>query len=200
METRQSILDTALKLFNDKGAYAISTRHIAAEMNISPGNLYYHYRNKEEIIRHLLEQMTEDYSVLYRDWPANPGRQWSFNDLISETGNIIYQYRFFYAEIATLIDKDPVLRKMYFKIKRDRIADFKKVYITLNNLDCFALPLSDTDFNAIIENGWSMSEFIVQSMHINGVKITRSNINLYFKRIMHIVKPYLKQGIWDGVL
>jgi len=200
LETKQSILDTALKLFNNKGAYSITTRHIASEMSISPGNLYYHYRNKEEIIRHLLEKMTEDFSRLYKDWPTEVEYQRDFNDLISETGNIIYEYRFFYAEIATLVDKDPILRKMYIEIKKDRINDFEKVYSVLCSLNCFVTPISDHDFNTLVENAWSMSEFIIQSMLINNVKITRLNINQYFKRIMHIIKPYLKKEIWDGAL
>jgi len=51
--TRQAILTTAIELFNEKGTAAVSTNHIAEAMAISPGNLYYHFANKEEIIRHI---------------------------------------------------------------------------------------------------------------------------------------------------
>ena len=58
--TRKRILETALRLFNEFGTAAVSTNRIAAEAGISPGNLYYHYRNKEEIIRGLVEDLLAD--------------------------------------------------------------------------------------------------------------------------------------------
>ena len=57
MSTREKILDTALTLFNNEGTSAVSTNHIAEAAGISPGNLYYHFRNKEEIIRGLFERL-----------------------------------------------------------------------------------------------------------------------------------------------
>ena len=52
-KTKEKILLTAIELFNKYTASAISTNHIAAEMNISPGNLYYYFKNKEEIIKEI---------------------------------------------------------------------------------------------------------------------------------------------------
>ena len=53
---RGDILKAALSLFNERGSAAVSTNHIATELGISAGNLYWHFRYKEAIIRALWEE------------------------------------------------------------------------------------------------------------------------------------------------
>jgi AcrR family transcriptional regulator len=76
--TRQRILDTALMLFNRDGEPNVTTAHIADEMNISPGNLYYHFRNKDDIIGELYAAHEASLAPLL---DIAPGRSVSVEDL-----------------------------------------------------------------------------------------------------------------------
>src|SRR5262245_18244338 len=54
--TAERILEVTLELFNRFGEPNVSTTAISAEMNISPGNLYYHYPAKDELINALVDR------------------------------------------------------------------------------------------------------------------------------------------------
>lgn len=59
MKTRERILETARQLFNDEGLAQVSTNRIAAELEISPGNLHYHFKKKEDLVAWLVRRFAE---------------------------------------------------------------------------------------------------------------------------------------------
>lgn len=189
-DTKKNIMETALKLFNDHGSYTVTTRHIAAEMKISPGNLYYHFRNKEEIIRALLDNMFLEFNIFIRPSVYNTDIASRF---INVSCKIMYDYRFFYMELYTLLEKDPILKKTYMKIKQDRHDDFRSIFQFLEQSGFFAEPITDEEFSIILENSWTLSEFLLQSMYINRIKITPENIIKKFSHVMYTVRPYIKK-------
>ncbi len=101
--TRERILETSLALFNDHGEPAISTNHIAGAMDISPGNLYYHFRNKDEIVLLLYQRFhaaMDRVLVVPERRPPDMEDMWLYVHLVYET---IWQYRFLYRDLNNLL-------------------------------------------------------------------------------------------------
>ena len=112
--TRERILDTSLRLFNDIGEPNVTTSAIADEMNISPGNLYYHFHNKEEIVDALFEQFEREIDPLL----SATGRReiafddaWLFLHLLLEA---IWRNRFIYRDINDLLSRNRKL-ELHFR-------------------------------------------------------------------------------------
>lgn len=112
--TRERILETSLRLFNDFGEPNVTTTVIADEMNISPGNLYYHFHNKDEIV----EAIFADFEREIEETLAAPTRRqadvddiWLFLHLLFEH---IWKYRFFYRDLNDLLTRNRTL-EIHFK-------------------------------------------------------------------------------------
>ncbi len=127
MKTKERILQTSLYLFNQQGEPNVTTNHIADEMDISPGNLYYHYRNKEDILICLYER----FEVALLDALATTENQdiklenmWLFLQLLFET---IWEYRFFYRDLDHILSKSSKVKKRYARVLQKKIAAAENV-------------------------------------------------------------------------
>lgn len=112
--TRERILETSLRLFNDFGEPNVTTTVIADELDISPGNLYYHFHNKDEIV----EAIFAEFEHELEETLAAPGRRpadvddiWLFLHLLFEH---IWKYRFFYRDLNDLLTRNRTL-EIHFK-------------------------------------------------------------------------------------
>lgn len=123
MKTKERILDVSVELFNKNGVVAITTNHIAKAMNISPGNLYFHYDNKEEIIQELFRRMCKE---TYKIWSTKHISKMSPVQFVEENFEIYWKYRFFHREMYALRRKDPSLAKMW-KNHMDKMLKLMKV-------------------------------------------------------------------------
>ncbi|MEZ5605701.1 MAG: TetR/AcrR family transcriptional regulator [Burkholderiaceae bacterium] len=103
--TAERILATSLELFNRFGEPNTSTSMISAELRISPGNLYYHYPSKDELINTLFDQYEHAATELLA--AAEDVRDvedaWFFLHSLFE---LIWQYRFFYRDLNHLLSRN----------------------------------------------------------------------------------------------
>lgn len=103
--TAERILEVTLELFNRFGEPNVSTTLISAELNISPGNLYYHYPAKDELINSLFDRYEKSLAELLHaaDNVRNVEDAWLFFHMLFE---LIWQYRFLYRDLNDLLSKN----------------------------------------------------------------------------------------------
>ena len=121
-QTRQRILDTALSMFNLQGEPNVTTNHIADELEISPGNLYYHFRNKDDIIEQLFARYEERMDTAL---VAPEGRLRDLEDIWLQLHLVfeaIWDYRFLYRDLVDILSRNRRLRLRFARILK-RAAD-----------------------------------------------------------------------------
>ena len=120
--TRERILETSLALFNRSGAPSVTTADIADEMNISPGNLYYHFANKDEIVFELYAAHEARVLPLYAD---PDGRRLGVDDLwlwLHLLFEHMWAYRFLYRDLDELTSRDRKLAARFGALFRKGAA------------------------------------------------------------------------------
>lgn len=106
--TRDRILDASLRLFNEEGLAKVSTHRIAAELGMSPGNLHYHFKTKQQIVAWLFRRFED------RVEPAIDAAAMvtALDDLwlsLHMTFEAVSEYRFVYRDIDYLLNEFPEL-------------------------------------------------------------------------------------------
>ncbi|DAB37832.1 MAG: hypothetical protein A2552_04455 [Sulfuricurvum sp. RIFOXYD2_FULL_44_160] len=121
--TKERIKNTAIELFNAQDSLSITTNHIAKAAGISAGNLYYHYRNKEEIIREIYAEMSERIEslksfekMITSDNPLN-----ILDESFDYYGDLFWEYRFLMRDAPVLMALDSELKRAFVANQEKRI-------------------------------------------------------------------------------
>ncbi len=113
MKTKDRIIETALRLFNEEGEPNVTTNHIADEMDISPGNLYYHFRSKDDIIWQIFLNYEKKINQVLNQKDVNYTSMedmWFYLHMVFE---VIAEYRFLYRNLIQLMNRIEFLKRHF---------------------------------------------------------------------------------------
>ncbi len=123
--TRERILDCALALFNEKGIEGVGMRDIAHDLNLSPGNLTYHFSKKEDVIIGIAERLSEQNSRSHM--AANQPESFSeFLAMVEEIFYNHYQFRCLLLSIVQINEQYPGVAERYQGVQTMRREAFRE--------------------------------------------------------------------------
>jgi AcrR family transcriptional regulator len=195
IKTYDRIVLESLKLFNEQGERSITTNHIAAHLGISPGNLYYHFRNKEEIVYQIFLQ--------YRDFinerlsvPAD--RRMTVDDLVNylDTAFLaMWQFRFMFYDLPGLLARNPQMQSDYHQFvhteMKDILAGHFREFIKLG----LFLKMDEADIEPITLNIWLVVKFwfAFEQTAWPDAPITEKSSRRGVRQVLSLLKPYVQE-------
>ncbi|NND44372.1 MAG: TetR/AcrR family transcriptional regulator [Xanthomonadales bacterium] len=185
-DTRGLILATSLELFNRLGEPNVSTNHIADEADISPGNLYYHFRSKDDIALELFKLFLVRMQPLLEfgeDGIPDAEEFWLRLHLVYET---MGQFRFLYRNLADLHARIPKLRTAFHGLlERQRRAlvflldglsergvmhlDYAGRTVLVDNMLLFMtfwIPYAEVQDHPGLEDGSVLASAVSRTLHL----------------------------------
>ncbi|MBU2514643.1 TetR/AcrR family transcriptional regulator [bacterium] len=198
MKTKEKILKTAVEIFNEHSVSEISVNQIAGKMGISPGNLRYHYKTKEEIIRTIWNTMTSQLDTIWSN-PEIHTHEPAIAGLLFNLGNLFYSYRFLYLELPHLLNKDPDLREEYRR-RTERIIKLLGVILDSWANAGIMKPLkSQKEKDYLIRNLWLANQLWMYYWDTVHARVTGENIKEGTMQILFVYKPYLNEKSADEI-
>jgi AcrR family transcriptional regulator len=189
--TRERILETSLELMNREGEPHVTTADIADEMNISPGNLYYHFRNKDDIIGELYAAYEKSVTpLLAAPAAAEVEDLWFLLHLLFER---MHEYRFLYRDLDEITSRN---RKLAV-----RVADF------LHRLESTVLELSrslvrngrmrasERELGALASNATLVSTYWMSWQRVGGAGRGAMNLTVAAYHVLALFAPFM---VGDG--
>lgn len=196
-DTRELILQTGLGLFNHYGEPSVTTNHIADEADISPGNLYYHFRSKDDIVLELFKRFAAHFQPLI-DIP---------DDILLQPEDIWFQlhlsfelkgeFRFLYRNLADLNARIPDLeRAMRGLLQRER----KAAWNSLSGLEQAGVMHIDPEQKQLLADSilLSLTYWIpfAELTERGGFDSSQSQV-VAIARVLQLITPWLNQPQQD---
>ncbi len=192
--TAQRILETALDLFNRFGEPNVSTTLVAAELSISPGNLYYHYPAKDELINRLYESYeAELHELLHASEGVHDVEDaWFFMHSLFE---LIWRHRFLYRDLNDLLSKNRLLETRFQAVLANKVRAIRALLDGMARAGHLEIDPREVDALAqsmvVVLTYWLSYEYVrnprqaLEPAHAQGALLRGA------QHTLHLLAPYL---------
>ena len=195
MKPRDKIIQASIALFNEQGERNVTTNHIAADLGISPGNLYYHFRNKEDIILSIYEEYARN--LLIETMPEVSPDVKPLDAIILYM-DVVFQammkFRFFYSNLPVLLAKNPLLHDKYVEVQgfiAQRVSELLLSLREANMMEFLDEDLADIVSILRLVNTFWLSFYQTQN---NDSEINDAVFYQGVLKILVIIQPYISDG------
>jgi AcrR family transcriptional regulator len=195
--TAERILEVTLDLFNRFGEPNVSTTLISAELGISPGNLYYHYPAKDELINALFDRYERGLSELLHaaDNVRNVEDAWLFFHMLFE---LIWQYRFLYRDLNDLLSKNRRLETHFQFVLKNKSRAVSTVLAGLTRARLVRIDPREADAVAnamvVVLTYWLSYEYVRDPRKALEPDSAAAALSRGAYHVLSLLMPYLDAG------
>ena len=195
--TAERILEVTLDLFNRFGEPNVSTTLISAALNISPGNLYYHYPAKDELINALFDRYERSLTELLNagDAVRDVEDAWFFMHTLFE---LIWQYRFLYRDLNDLLSKNRRLETHFQSVLKNKTRAVNAMLDGMSHAGAVSIDSREMEATAtsmvVVLTYWLSYEYVRDPRRALEPEHAQLALLRGAHHVLHMLVPYLEGG------
>ena len=195
--TAERILEVTLALFNRFGEPNVSTTLISAELGISPGNLYYHYPAKDELINSLFDRFEHALNELLNasDGVRDVEDAWFFMHTLFE---LIWQYRFFYRDLTDLLSKNRRLETHFQSVLKNKTRAVRALLDGMSRSGAITIDTREVEATAtsmvVVLTYWLSFEYVRDPRRALEPENAQAALLRGAQHVLNLLVPYLEQS------
>lgn len=192
MTTKEKIVLAAVNMFNEKGYNTITTRHIAAEINISPGNLHYHFKHSDDIVIELfqrLEKEMDNHIMILRNSQENTVQ--SIQKHFSGVFETFYKYKFLFLNFTDILRKIPSIQENYAVLQIKRRIEFTNLFKMLQKQRILKEDIPEFIIDSLVTKLFIVGDNCISFNELTLKLGTTEAVSHHTKLYMTMFYPYL---------
>ena len=195
--TAERILEVTLELFNRFGEPNVSTTLISAELGISPGNLYYHYPARDELINSLFDRFERALNELLNasDGVRDVEDAWFFMHTLFE---LIWQYRFLYRDLNDLLSKNRRVETHFQAVLKNKTQAVKALLDGMSRAGAVQIDSRVVEATAtsmvVVLTYWLSFEYVRDPRRALEPENAQSALLRGAQHVLNLLVPYLEPG------
>ena len=192
-KTKQTILETALLLFNSDGIAVVTLRTIANKMKISQGNLNYHFKKREDIIESLYFQLVENIDDSMEELKLQDSKNElkTLANILFTIMTSFYEYRFFLLDFVQIMRGNKKIKKHYAQLSVQREEQFSILFKLLVKKDLMRKEMLQDEYNYLYKRFSILGNFWISEAEVQNSKLTKKMIASYSIILLQAIYPYL---------
>jgi AcrR family transcriptional regulator len=158
---------------------------------MSPGNLYYHYRNKAEIVRALFARIKAEWAANYAVPPDAMPSVPMMERMLKGNFDIQWRYRFFFRDLTMLLTADPALAGDYRDNRRDAFGNTLVLIHLFVEAGVLRSPGDAEAIDDLAQLLWLVGDFWLVFKDAGGFPIGQAEMNQGVRMFRRLLQPYM---------
>ena len=191
MKTKEKIIRAALKLFNENGIRNVTTRHVAAEVGISHGNLTYHYPSKRALFETIYAEMNKAMEGIQQAKGATGLRY--LHILLLYFFRFQERYKFFYTDAVEVARLFPDIAEEHSDAQLKRMKESKALITYYVHIGLMEKEKAKGVYEQLVHSVWFISTFWRNQLGIIPTDHPAQKVDYTLKLIWNLILPHLTE-------